>query len=71
MERCKSRAPIPKRQPEHTKRKPLQYQGFSRKEAIFDGLYTKEEIVDDLPVVDEYNIEKEDSGVTVVDIYDL
>ena len=44
---------------------------MSRKEAIFDGLSTKEDIVDDFPVDDEDNIEEEVSEVTVMDIYDL
>ena len=41
---------------------------MSRNEAIFDGIYTKEGIVDDFPVDDENNIEKEVSEVTVMDI---
>ena len=44
---------------------------MSRKEAIFYGLYTKEGIVDDLPVDDEDNIEEEVSEVTVMEIEDL
>ena len=41
---------------------------MSSKEAIFDGLYTKEDIVDDLPVEDEDSIEEEVSEVTVIKI---
>ena len=41
---------------------------MSRKEAIFDGLSTKEYIVDVLPVYDEDNIEEEVSEGTVMDI---
>ena len=37
----------------------------SRKEAIFDGMSTKEEIVDAFPVEDEENIEEEFSEATV------
>ena len=44
---------------------------MSRKEAIFDGMYTKKEIVDDFPVDDEDNIEEEESEVTVMEIGDL
>ena len=44
---------------------------MSRKEATFDGMYTKEDIVDDLPVDDEYNIEEEVSEVTAMEIEDL
>ena len=44
---------------------------MSRKEAIFDGLNTKEEIVDDLPVEDEDNIKEEVSEVTVMEIDDF
>ena len=32
---------------------------MSRKESIFDGLYTKEDIVYNLPVEDEDNIDEE------------
>ena len=42
-----------------------------RKGAIFDGMYTKDEIVDDLHVDDEDNIEEEVSEVTVTEIDDL
>ena len=38
---------------------------ISRNKAIFDGMYTKEDIVDDLPVDDEDNIEEKVSEVTV------
>ena len=41
---------------------------MSRKEAIFDVLSKKEDIVDDFPVGDEYNIEEEESEVTVMEI---
>ena len=41
---------------------------MSRKEAIFDCLSTKEDIVDDFPVYDEDNIEDEVSEVTVMEI---
>ena len=44
---------------------------MSRKEAIFDGLSTKNYIVDDLPVDYEDNIEEVVSEVTVVEIDDL
>ena len=44
---------------------------MSRKEAIFDGLSTKDDIVDDLPVYDEDNIEEEESKVTVMEIDDF
>ena len=44
---------------------------MSRKEATFDGMYTKEDIVDDLPVENEDNIEEDVSEVTVMDIYDF
>ena len=44
---------------------------MSRKEIIFDGLSTKEYIVDGLPVDDEDNIEEEVSGATVMEIYHL
>ena len=44
---------------------------MSRKEATFDGMYTKEDIVDDLPVENEDNIEEEVSEVTVMEIDDL
>ena len=44
---------------------------MSRKEAIFDGLSTKEDIVDDFPVEDEDNIEEEVSEVTVMEIDNL
>ena len=39
---------------------------ISRKEAIFDGLSTNEDIVDDFPVDDEENIDEEVSKVTVI-----
>ena len=41
---------------------------ISRKEAIFDGLSTNEDIVDDFPVDDEDNLEGEASEATVMDI---
>ena len=41
---------------------------MSRKEAIFDGMFTKEDTVDDFPVDDENNIEEKDSEVTVMEI---
>ena len=44
---------------------------MSRKEAIFDGLYTNEDIVDYFPVYDEDNIEEEVSEVTVMEIDNL
>ena len=44
---------------------------MSRKEAMFDGMSTKEDIVDDLPVENEDNIEEEVSEVTVMEIDDL
>ena len=44
---------------------------MSSNEDIFDGLSTKKEIADDLPVDDEYNIEEEVSEVTVMEIEDL
>ena len=44
---------------------------MSRKEAIFDGLSTKEDIVDTFPVDDEDNIEEEVSEVTVMEIDDF
>ena len=44
---------------------------MSSKEDIFDGLSTKKDIADDLPVDDEYNIEEEVSEVTVMEIEDL
>ena len=47
------------------------YVRISRKEAIFDGMSTKEDIVDDLPVDNEDNIEEEVSEVTVMEIDDL
>ena len=45
--------------------------GISRKEAIFDGLSTKEDIIDDFPVDNEDNIEEEVSEVIVMEIDDL
>ena len=45
--------------------------GISRKEAIFDVLSTKEDIVDDVPVDYEDSIEEEDSEVTVMEIDDF
>ena len=47
------------------------YVRMSRNEVKFDGLYTKEDIVDDLPVDDEDNIYEEVSEVTVMEIDDL
>ena len=48
------------------------YVRISRKEAIFDSLSTKDDIVDDSPVDDEDNIEEEEeSEVTVMEIEDL
>ena len=44
---------------------------MSRKEAIFDVLYTKEDTVDALPVDKEDKLEGVVSEVTVVEIYDL
>ena len=44
---------------------------MSSKEAIFDGLSTKEDIVDDFCVDDEDNIEEEVSEVTMMEIGDL
>ena len=44
------------------------YVWMSRKEAIFDGNSTKEDIVDDLHVDDEDNIGEEESEVTVMEI---
>ena len=44
---------------------------MSRKDVIFDVVYTKEEIVDDLPFYDKDNIEEDVSEVTVMDIEDL
>ena len=41
---------------------------ISRKEAIFDGLYTKEDIVDALSIADEDNIGEEVSEATVTEI---
>ena len=39
-----------------------------RKDAIFDGMPTKEDIVDDLPIDDEENIEEEVSEANVMEI---
>ena len=47
------------------------YVRISRKEAIFYGMSTKEDIVDDLLVEDEDKIEEEVSEVTVMEIYNL
>ena len=44
---------------------------MSRKEAIFDGMYTKEDIVDALPVENKDNTEEEVSEATVMEIEDL
>ena len=44
---------------------------MSSKEAIFNGLSTKEDIVDDLTVDDEENIEEEVFEVTMMDIDNL
>ena len=44
---------------------------MSRKEAVFDGISTKEDIVGDFPVDNEYNIEEEVYEVTVVEIDNL
>ena len=44
---------------------------MSRKESIFYGMSTTEDIVDDLPVDDEDKIKEELSGVTVMEIDDL
>ena len=44
---------------------------MSIKDAIFDGLYTKEDVVDTFPVDNQYNIEKEVSEATVMEIDDL
>ena len=44
---------------------------MSRREAIFDGLFTKEDIVDGFHVDDEDSIEEEVYGATVMEIYDL
>ena len=44
---------------------------MSRKDVIFDGVYTKEEIVDALPFDYKDNIEEDVSEVTVMDIEDL
>ena len=41
---------------------------MSRKAAIFDGLFTKEDIVNAFHVDDEYNIEDEVSEATVMEI---
>ena len=47
------------------------YVRMSRKDVIFDGVYTKEEIVDALPFDYKDNIEEDVSEVTVMDIEDL
>ena len=48
------------------------YVKLSRKESIFDVLsHANEDIGDDLPVDDEYNIEEEESEVTVMEIDNL
>ena len=47
------------------------YVSMSSKEAIFDGLSTKEDIVDYFPVDNEDNIEEGVSEVTVLEIGDL
>ena len=44
---------------------------MSRKESIFDGMSTKEYIVDALPVEDEEKIEEKVSKVTVMEMYHL
>ena len=44
---------------------------ISSKEDIFDGMSTKEDIVDALPVDNEDNIEEEVSEATVMEIDDL
>ena len=44
---------------------------MSRKEAMLDGMSTKEDMVDDLHVDDEDNIEEEMSEATVMEIDDL
>ena len=63
---CKSRAPVPKRLPEHTETETFPiprviYIRMSKKEAI-------EDTVDDLHSENEDNIEKEESEVTVLEI---
>ena len=47
------------------------YVMMTRKEAIFDCLSTKEDIVDDFPVENEDNIEEEVSEVNVTEIDNL
>ena len=44
---------------------------MSRRESIFDGLYTKEDIVYDFPVENEDNPEEEVYEVAVTDIDNL
>ena len=44
---------------------------MSNKEAIFDGIYTREVMVDAFPVDDEENLEGEVSKVTVMEIDNL
>ena len=67
LKRCtdsKSRAPILKRLPEHPKTENFPIPIFlmvtmPKKEAIFDGLSTKEAIVDYIPIDHEDNFEGE------------
>ena len=70
---CKSRAPVPKWLAEPTKTETFTIPRvlmvrMSRKEAIFYGLSTEEDIVDAIPVGDEDNIEGEVSEETVTEI---
>ena len=47
----------------------VMYVRMSRKEAVFDGLSTtKEDIDDDFPIDNEDNTEEEESEVTVMEI---
>ena len=76
LKHSKSRSPVPKRLPEHTKTETFPISrvimvSMSRKEAIFDGISTKEYIVDTFPVDNKDIIDGEVYEATVMEIDDL